>query len=424
MFTVIRNSWALLLGIMLLMIGNGMQGTLIGVRGELEGFSTAWMSVVVSAYFAGFLLGSQVVPEMIRRVGHVRVFAALGSFASAGLILYPALVQEVSWTGLRFLLGFCFCGVYIVAESWLNNTTTNETRGRALSLYMIAQMLGIVTAQGLFAVGDAAGYTLFILVSVLVSLSFAPILLSATPVPPFETTKAMSFREIYAVSPLGCIGIFLMGGMFSALFGMSGVFGAQSGLTSGEIALFISMIFVGGMLVQYPIGWLSDRLDRRRLIVITALIGFLGCVLGATGLAGFTGLLVAAFVIGGMANPLYSVLLAYTNDHLDYEDMAAASARLLFINGLGAIGGPIVTGALMDVVGPRGFFVFIAVLMAGLASYAVWRMTQRPAIESSDDAAQYVPVPAMAATPVTIGNLVDEWEWDETSADGVEAEAK
>ncbi|WP_298433653.1 MFS transporter [uncultured Jannaschia sp.] len=424
MFTVIRNSWALLLGIMLLMIGNGMQGTLIGVRGELEGFSTAWMSVVVSAYFAGFLLGSQVVPEMIRRVGHVRVFAALGSFASAGLILYPALVQEVSWTGLRFLLGFCFCGVYIVAESWLNNTTTNETRGRALSLYMIAQMLGIVTAQGLFAIGDAAGYSLFILVSVLVSLSFAPILLSATPVPPFETTKAMTFREIYAVSPLGCIGIFLMGGMFSALFGMSGVFGAQSGLTSGEIALFISMIFVGGMLVQYPIGWLSDRLDRRRLIVITALIGCLGCVLGATGLAGFTGLLVAAFVIGGMANPLYSVLLAYTNDHLDYEDMAAASARLLFINGLGAIGGPIVTGALMDLIGPRGFFVFIAVLMAGLAAYAVWRMTQRPAIESSDDAAQYVPVPAMAATPVTIGNVVDEWEWDETSADGAVAVAK
>ena len=149
MLPVLRQSWALLLGIVLLMIGNGMQGTLLGVRGEMEGFSTGAMSIVMSGYFAGFLLGSQVVPGLIRSVGHVRVFAALGSMASAGLILYPVLTLPTAWIGLRFVLGFCFCGVYIVAESWLNNTTTNETRGRALSLYLIAQSGGIVTASRL-----------------------------------------------------------------------------------------------------------------------------------------------------------------------------------------------------------------------------------------------------------------------------------
>ncbi|WGH78217.1 MFS transporter [Jannaschia ovalis] len=422
MFIVIRNSWALLLGVALLMVGNGMQGTLLGVRGQIEGFSTGWMSVVMSAYFAGFLLGSQSVPHMIQRVGHVRVFAALGSFASAGLILYPALTDPIAWTGLRLLLGFCFCGIYIVAESWLNNTTTNETRGRALSLYLIAQMVGIVAAQGFFALGDASQYGLFVLVSVLVSLSFAPILLSATPVPPFETAKPMSFREIFRVSPLGCVGIFLLGGVFSGMFGMAGVFGALADLTAGQIALFVSAIYTGGMLVQYPMGWASDRYDRRRLVIAGAGIAALGCLLGFSGLGGYPALLVAAFLVGGMANPLYSILLAYTNDYLTPEDMAAASARLLFINGLGAIGGPILTGWLMGAVGPEGFFLFIGALMLALGGYGIWRMVQNPE-GVVDESAGYVAVSPLGTTYVTIGSVVEEWEeeWDAAHVEDAEA---
>lgn len=409
MLIVLRNSWALLLGITLLMLGNGIQGTLLGVRGEIEGFSTGAMSIVMSSYFAGFLLGSQLVPDLIRKVGHVRVFAALGSLASAGLILYPALVDPIAWTALRLLLGFCFCGVYIVAESWLNNTTTNETRGRALSLYLIAQMVGIVAAQALFTLGDASEFYLFITVSVLVSLAFAPILLSATPVPPFETTKPMSFRELYRVSPLGFIGILLLGAVFSALFGMAGVYGALAKLTSAQIALFVSAIYLGGMVFQYPIGWLSDKIDRRQMVVVGALVGLAGCLLGMSGIGGFTGALSAAFLIGGMANPLYGLLLAYTNDFLAPEDMASASGRLLFVNGLGAIGGPLVTGWLMERTGPAGFFLFIGVLMAALAGYAIWRMTQRPAVET-DETAAYVAMSPGATTPVTITAMVDEWE--------------
>ncbi|WP_308915066.1 MFS transporter [Jannaschia sp. LMIT008] len=408
MWNVLSMNWALLLGVMFLMIGNGMQGTLLGVRGGLEGFSTGAMSIVMAAYFAGFLLGSQTVPDLIRRVGHVRVFAALGSLASACLVLFPVITTEWAWAVLRLLLGFCFCGVYIVAESWLNDTTTNETRGRALSLYLIAQSVGIVAAQGIFALGDPADFQLFVIVSVLVSLAFAPILLSATPMPPFESTKPMSFLALYRVSPLGFVGVFILGGVFAGLFGMTGVFGAARGLTSAEIALFVATIYVGGMVLQYPIGWASDRYDRRKLMVAASLLGAGASILGYSGAFGLPGLLLAGFVVGGVAMPLYGLLLAYTNDYLDRSDMASASARLLFVNGLGAIGGPLVTGWLMDRVGAGGFFLFIAMLLAAMALYAMWRMTRRPAY-AGDESAPYVAV-ATAATPVTIGTLVEEWE--------------
>ena len=174
MWQVLRSAWALLFGILLLMVGNGLQGSLIGIRGAIEEFSTTELSVITSAYFAGFLFGSRLAPEMIRRVGHVRVFAALGSFISAVLILYPTITEPWAWTVLRIAIGFCFCGVYVTAESWLNNAATNETRGKALSLYMIVQMLGIVSAQGVVSLGDPGGFVLFIVPSVLVSIAFAP----------------------------------------------------------------------------------------------------------------------------------------------------------------------------------------------------------------------------------------------------------
>ena len=411
MVEVMRGTWALMHGMMLLMVGNGLQGTLLGVRGNIEGFSTTAMSIVMSGYFLGFLLGSKAVPEMIRRVGHVRVFAALGSFISACLILFPVFTDPISWTILRIAVGFCFCGVYITAESWLNNSTTNATRGQALSLYLIVQMLGIVAAQALFALGDAGGWVLFILPSVLVSIAFAPILLTISPVPPFEATKPMSFREIYAVSPLGCVGIFLLGGIFSALFGMSAVYGASIKLSSGEIATFIAAIYLGGMLLQFPIGWISDRMDRRSLILILAVIGLFACAPTAFGLGGFTGLLITSFFIGGMANPLYALLLAYTNDYLNPEDMAAASGQLLFINGLGAITGPLITGYLMETIGPSGFFLYLAIQLGALAIYAAWRMTQR-AMPGDDENYEIVSMTPMspASTAVTMEAVVEGWE--------------
>ncbi|ARE42037.1 Transporter, Major facilitator superfamily [Rhodovulum sp. P5] len=400
MLQVFRSSWALLFGILLLMVGNGLQGTLLGVRGGIEGFSTFEMSIVMSAYFVGFLGGSRLAPEMIRRVGHIRVFAALASMISAVLILYPALAHPVTWTLGRVLIGFCFSGVYVTAESWLNNAATNETRGQALSLYMILQMAGIVSAQGLLLIADPAGFVLFIIPSVLVSISFAPILLSVSPTPAFDTTRPMNLIKLVRTSPTGAVGILLMGGVYSALFGMSAVFGTEAGLSVSQISGFIAALYMGGLLFQYPIGWLSDRMDRRTLILAAAATG--GAAGGAAMALGadYPALLAAAFLIGGMSNPLYSLLIAYTNDHLEPDDMAAASAGLLFINGVGAILGPLVTGALMGIIGPQGFFLFLMLLMLSLAVFTAYRMTQRAAVPV-DETASYAPV-LPTASPVAV----------------------
>jgi MFS family permease len=377
MLSVLRNTWALLLGLGLLMLGNGMQGTLLGIRGAIEDFSTFQMSIVMSCYFVGFLFGSRMAPEMIRRVGHVRVFAALGSMISAVLILYAAAPDWMVWAALRVLIGFSFSGVYITAESWLNNASTNETRGQALSLYLIVQMVGIIAAQLLLNVGDPSGYVLFVIPSVLVSLAFTPILLSVSQAPAFESTKPMSFRRLYTASPLGCVGMFLLGGVFSAQFGMASVWGTQVGLSVADLTIFVSAIYAGGLVFQYPIGWLSDRMDRRKVVLWLSALGAVALMVPVFVDLPFALLVLVGALGGGVSNPLYSLLLAYVNDYLDGSDMAAASGGLLFINGLGAISGPVITGWLMGAVGPNGFFLFMAILFGALALYAAWRMTQR-----------------------------------------------
>ena len=401
MLLVMQGSWALLLGMLFLKLGNGLQGTLLGVRGELEGFSTFEMSVVMSAYYLGFLGASKLVPDLIRRVGHVRVFAALASFISAILILYPLLVNPWVWTGGRVIIGFCFCGVYIAAESWLNNAATNENRGQLLSSYMVVQMAGIVAAQLLLLTGDPSGFELFVLISVLVSISFAPILLSITPTPAFETTKPMSIKELFSTSPLGCVGMFFLGGIFSAQFGMAPVFGTSADLSLLQISIFVAAFYIGAMVFQFPVGWLSDRMDRRILIVVTSAIGFIASVIAIFGENIFIILLGSAFFIGGMSNPLYSLLIAYTNDFLEPDDMASASGGLLFLNGLGAISGPLFTGYLMTEIGPIGFFVILAALLGVLTVYGFYRMTQR-GISDVDTSSYATVLPTTSAVAVEI----------------------
>ncbi|MDH3263232.1 MAG: MFS transporter, partial [Paracoccaceae bacterium] len=338
-------------------------------------------------------------------VGHVRVFAALGSFISAVLILFPTVTEPWAWILLRGIIGFSFCGVYITVESWLNDASTNETRGRSMSLYLIVQMAGIIAAQFILNLADPAGYLLFVIPSVLVSIAFAPILLTASPAPAFSTTKRMSLKNLYSASPLGCVAVFLLGGIFSALFGMAAVFGTEVGLSVRQISIFVAVIYTGGLLWQYPIGWASDRMDRRRLILGLAAVGAVTAGIVAFLSSLFPILLVAGFVIGGVANPLYSLAIAHTNDYLQPEDMASASAGLLFLNGVGAIGGPLAVGWMMGLIGPGGFFLFMAVLLAAMAGYAAWRMTRRPAMRLEDQGA-YVPI-APTATTVAAATTIE-----------------
>jgi MFS family permease len=391
MGTVLKNSWPLFLGVMLLMLGNGLQGTLLGIRGAIEGFSPNTMAWVMSGYFIGFLGGSRMAPEMIRRVGHVRVFAALASLVSACLILYAAVPNVIAWLCLRIVIGFCFSGVYVVAESWLNDSATNETRGQTLSLYLIVQMIGIVAAQAVLNFADAGGYTLFIISSVLVSISFAPIILSISPAPMFQTTKPMSFKRLYNASPLAVVGTFLLGSIFSALFGMSAVYGTQKGLDVGTITLIVAVIYIGGMLMQYPIGWASDRMGRRLLIIYLTIFGAITMACAPLVTSNIYALMALMFIVGGVSNPLYSLYIAYMNDYLEQEDMAAASGGLIFISGMGAIGGPFLVGWMMTEFGADSFFVYLAVLLGLSAIWALFRSTIRDA-PSVEDTGAYAPI--------------------------------
>jgi len=399
MIGVFNQSWALFLGMFMLMIGNGMQGTLLGLRGEAEGFSTFQLSLVMSAYFVGFLFSSSITPKLIQRVGHVRVFAALGSTISAILIFYPLLVDPTAWILGRILIGFCICGVYITAESWLNDSADNETRGKTLSVYLIVQMAGIVVAQYLVTVAPVSGYILFVIPSILVSLSFAPILLSVKPTPLFEQAKPMTLRHLIDASPLACFGMFVLGGLFSAQFGMAAVYGAQAGFSISQITLFIAVIYIAAVVAQWPIGWLSDRIDRRLLIIATTFVGGCGGVLAFAIPGDYTVVLIAAALLGGTSNPLYALLIAYANDYLEKEDMAAASGGLLFINGVGAIAGPVIVGWAIGSLGPEAFWLYLGVLSFAIGLYALYRMTQRSRGELDIDQVPYTPV-AASTTPV------------------------
>lgn len=417
---ILKNSWALLLGMFLLMLGNGTQGTLLSVRGAFEGFGPTIMSYVMTAYYVGFLLGSKLAPQLIRRVGHVRVFAALASLVSAAFIGYAMAPDPYVWALLRLVVGFGFSGVYVVAESWLNDAATNETRGQALSAYMIIQMLGLVLAQFLILTADPNGFMLFAVISILVSVSFAPILLSVSPAPAFSASPPMTLKRLFKTSPLGAVGAFILGGVLSVLFGMTAVFATEIGLTTAEISLLVGISYLGAVVMQYPIGWISDRMDRRLLIILVTGFAALSIAVALPFAQSFITLLVLGFFIGSTGSPLYSLLIAHTNDYLEPEDMANASGALVFLNGVGAAGTPVIVGLAMAQYGAFSYYYALILLMGSISVYGAYRMTRREAIPV-EDTMSYTPV-LPQTTPIA-AEVAQEVAIEAAEAEEEEAEA-
>jgi MFS family permease len=269
---------------------------------------------------------------------------------------------------------------------------------------MIVQMIGIIASQVLLNLPDPTGFALFILPSVLVSLAFMPLLLAPTPAPAFDSSRRVSFGRLFRISPLGCVGMLLTGGIFSAMFGMAAVWGAQEGLTVGQISVFVGAMYVGGLVLQYPVGWASDRMDRRMLIMGLSAVAALAMAVAAFLPLPFAGLVIVAMLLGGITNPVYALLIAYTNDFLPREQMAGASAGLIFLNGFGAVFGPTATGWMMERVGPSGFFLFIGILYVALVGYAVYRMTRRAAPAVSGAFRTVTP----GASPLAVEAVLDE----------------
>jgi MFS family permease len=393
MFTAIRSAWALLLGLAVLMLGNGLQGTLIGVRASLEGFTTQTTGFVMTGYYVGFLIGSIIGPKLVKNVGHIRVFAALASILSAAILLHSIFVEPRIWFAIRVANGFAVAGLYIVVESWLNDAATNRTRGQLLSVYMVIVLGGMAAGQFLLNLANPAGFELFILVSVLVSVSLVPISLSASRAPKFEAPVHVSWRAMYHNSPLGVVGCLIVGIAQGALIGMGAVYAREIGMSVADVSLFMATALAGGVVMQWPVGRLSDTFDRRVVITVVTLLAALAALTGA--LAGERStpiLLVAVFLFGGLSFPVYSLCIAHSNDHLQPEQMVAASGTLVLVAGIGASLGPTLAAALMSVAGPAGFFWSLGAVHTAIGLFALYRMTRRPALPS-DKQGIYQPMP-------------------------------
>lgn len=405
--------WALLFGMALLMLGNGLQGSLLGLRASAEGFGDSVTGFVMSGYFVGFLAGSTLTPRAVRRVGHVRAFAALASLASIAILVHSVFVTPLIWGLMRLVTGFAYAGLYVVAESWLNDRATNELRGRLLSIYLVVSFVGMGGGQLLLNVADPGRHDLFILVSIIVSFALVPILLSATRQPDSGAPEPLGIRRLYRISPLGTVGCFATGIANGTIFGMGAVYARSSGLTVSEVSLFMGALIVGGAVLQWPIGKLSDRVDRRKVITAVALAAA-GLAAGAVAMARVSdiGLLVVAVALGGTVLSLYSLFIAYTNDHLEPRQMVAASSGLVLATGIGAILGPSTTGLVMDLSGPDGFLWYLCVIHLGIAGFSVYRMTRRAA-PAGETQSSYV------ATATRTAPLAPAWVEEASGADTV-----
>jgi MFS family permease len=421
MMAAVRSCWALLLGIALMMLGNGLQGSLLGIRASLEGFPTTATGILMSGYFAGFLGGSVLAPKLVARVGHVRVFAALASLASSAILIHVVWIDPASWTVVRLVTGFCYAGLYVVAESWLNDQATNQTRGQLLSIYMVVMLGGAAAGQGLLNVADPAGANLFILVSILVSLSLIPMLLSTGQTPPFAAPRPVSIRELYRVSPTGVVGYF--GAMLAsgAYFGMGAVYGREIGLSVRDISVFVSLILLGGMFLQWPLGRLSDAWDRRQVLTgVTFLAALFALLASVAAERSLLALFALTALFGGTTLPMYSLCIAHTNDYLERDQIIQASGTLVLIGGIGAVFGPISAAVAMQSFGPRGFFWWLATIHAAIGVFALYRMTRRPALPRAEQGS-YMAV-AHRVTPVASALYAEEAT--EAGAPGAPGEAR
>ena len=373
MLQEIKASWALLLGIGFIMVGNGLQGTLLGVRASLEGFEVFTTGVVMSFYFSGMLIGSILTPKLVARVGHIRVFAALASTASIAILLHSIYVNPYTWSLMRLVTGICFSGLFVVTESWLNDRASNENRGAILSVYMVVVTLGMGSGQFLLNVADPASTDLFILISVIISFALVPILLTARPAPAFDQGESMSIFALYKVSPLAVISNALTGAAHGTAFGLGAVYGLQKGFDNSLVALFMASFLWGGFLLQWPIGRLSDKYGRRGVMLLNAIVAVILCLLAAVWDTTSSSYIPLIVIVGGSVMPMYSLCIAYASDRLSPEQIVSASGAMVMASGIGLSTGPILVAFAMSRFGPDVYFVgmasaFVAIILAVLNS--------------------------------------------------------
>ena len=384
MLNLLRGTWALFFGVGMIMLANGLQGSLIGVRASLEGYTAFAAGFIMTGYYAGFLSGALIIPQRIKNVGHVRTFAALASIASISILLHSLHVSFFGWFLMRFITGMCFVGMYTVAESWINDLSENNNRGQALSVYMMVSMAGNAFGQLFLNIASPETATLFMLVSILISVSLVPILVVVSKQPDFSISEFLTIKELYNASPLGVTAAVLTGLAHGALWGIGSIYALKNGLTIEEVSIFMFTFIIGGAVNQYLIGYLSDQYDRRSVLVAVAFLASFFSVLAVVFGTSFTSLLIITFIFGGLTVPLYALAIAHTNDFLSKKEMVAASAGLQMATGAGLTVGPLLGGLAIDLIGAAGFWIYLFVIHGSLGIFGLYRMSIRDAVPLED----------------------------------------
>jgi MFS family permease len=376
--SAITATWPLLLGMGVLMLGAGLQGTLLGLRATLEGFPALLTGTIMSCYYVGYVLGTVIVLPLVRQIGHIRVFAALAAVASMAILVQGSFVNPLVWAAMRLVSGLCFAGIYVVAESWLNDRSSRANRGRLLAVYMLVLYVGLGAAQFLLIVSNPLTPNPFMLVSVLISLAMVPIMVSAQQLPARSVPQEVSLPDLYRNSPLGVVGVTVSGLISATIFSMGPVYARLSGLATTKVATFMGVSILAAAVTQYPVGRLSDRMDRRTVIAAVCTLATLvaGSIVAFPAMPHAVFLTLAA-LFSGLVLTLYSLSISHVNDKLEPAQMVAASSALLLLNGTAAAIGPVLAGALMAKFGPRAYFATLATLTGVLAVYDLWRKSRR-----------------------------------------------
>ena len=402
----VKKSWALFIGIGVMMIAHGLQMQVMGIRSVLEDFSVFTTGIFMSGYYVGYFIGSKTTPNFVSKVGHIRVFAAFASLASLSALIAVVYVNPFMWTISRFITGISLVSCYVVTESWLNDRATNKNRGQLLSAYMMVIYFGLALGMLLLNISKPEAYEPFILVSVLLSVALVPILLTKRPAPKFKKIETISILELYKISPLGSLSSFFTGIIHAAFFSLISVYATIAKFTLFETSILLFVATIAGVLGQGPIGYFSDIFDRRRVIVITtfgssllALIAILTSndpIQNIYYMDEFAFRKIIFFIAVGLYTslclPLFSLNLAHTNDFVPKSKFVAAGGGLQLIFGVGAISGPILCAIFMEWFGLNGLFVFLIIAHSIIGVFGLYRMKVRSTVENPDST--FTPIPA------------------------------
>ncbi len=398
MYQILKAVAALLVGIGTMNLGNSLLGISLPLRMEAAQYSTLITGMTMAAYFAGLLVGSIYGKQLIGAVGHIRVFAGLAAVMAAVALVYPLLFYAAAWAALRFIGGFCVAGLFATLESWLNERSDNATRGQVLGIYMIVNYVAIALGQLMVNLWDMAGVEVFMVASLLVSLSLVPVVLTRIQAPDLSDSKPLSLRQLFDVSPLAPVGACVAGAVMGAFYGLGPVVASQVGFDLLQVSLFMSSVIVGGLLSQWPMGRMSDRFDRRTVLLVVLALTLLAAGGGvATQIFAdpFPPLLVVGALLGATMTTIYPICVAQAFDYIDRDRYVAASSGLLLSYAIGSTAGPILSALVMGVMGPHGFFAYIAACMAAFGAFVLYRMLARAPLPAEEQE-QVVSLPRMS----------------------------